>query len=105
MATYLALLLFSLTGMLLLDGKFKLAFFKNAQQSWAGMALCVTLFLIWDAFGIALGIFFRGDTSHLTGILLAPELPIEEVFFLMLLSYVALALVDIADRILKRVRR
>jgi hypothetical protein len=36
------------------------------------------------------GIFFRGNAPHLTGITLAPELPLEEVFFLILLSYNAL---------------
>jgi lycopene cyclase domain-containing protein len=47
----------------------------------------VIFFLIWDLFGIANGIFFRGETVGLTGLLLAPELPIEEVLFLTLLCY------------------
>jgi len=45
---------------------------------------------VWDLIGIALGIFFRGDTANLSGLLLAPELPLEELFFLILLSYNAL---------------
>ena len=50
----------------------------------------VVFFLIWDLFGIANGIFFRGETVGLTGLLLAPELPIEEVLFLTLLCYTTL---------------
>ena len=54
------------------------------------IAIAVVLFLLWDLAGIALGIFFRGDAPHLSGLLLAPELPLEELFFLILLSYNAL---------------
>ena len=54
------------------------------------MGMTVALFLVWDLVGIALGIFFRGDAPHLSGLLLAPELPLEELFFLILLSYNAL---------------
>ena len=51
------------------------------------IAVGVIFFLIWDLFGIANGIFFRGETVGLTGLLLAPELPLEEVLFLTLLCY------------------
>jgi lycopene cyclase domain-containing protein len=50
----------------------------------------VAFFLLWDLAGLALGIFARGESPHMTGVLLAPELPMEEVFFLTLLSYNAL---------------
>ena len=50
----------------------------------------MAFFLVWDSPGIALGIFSRGESPLMTGVLLAPELPLEEVFFLTLLSYVAL---------------
>jgi len=51
------------------------------------VAVAVAVFLAWDLVGIALGIFFRGDAPNLSGLLLAPELPLEELFFLILLSY------------------
>jgi lycopene cyclase domain-containing protein len=54
------------------------------------LSVAVVVFLIWDLVGIALGIFFRGSGPYLTGITIAPELPIEEVFFLTLLSYTIL---------------
>jgi lycopene cyclase domain-containing protein len=58
----------------------------------------VTFFLIWDLAGISLGIFFRGNAPYLTGILLSEELPLEEVFFLILLSYSALLLLKAFGR-------
>ena len=89
---YLAVLLFSLTGLALIDYRYKLAFFENWMRATAAVFLPVVFFLLWDVAGIVLGIFFRGQSSHLTGILLAPELPIEEPFFLVLLCYTTLIL-------------
>ena len=54
---------------------------------WSVVAVAVAFFLAWDLGGISLGVFFRGEGEWMTGVLLAPELPLEEVFFLVLLSY------------------
>jgi len=43
--------------------------------------------VVWDVVGIATGVFFRGSGPWMTGVLLGPELPLEEVFFLMVLTY------------------
>lgn len=88
--TYLAALLFSLTGMLILDWRFHLAFFNDARRTASILAIGVGLFLIWDLFGIGLGIFFIGNSTLTTGILLGPELPLEELFFLAFLCYFTL---------------
>jgi lycopene cyclase domain-containing protein len=50
----------------------------------------VLFFLIWDLAGIGLGIFFRGPSPLVTGILVAPEVPLEEIFFLTLLCYLTM---------------
>ena len=84
---YLITLLLSILGVGLLDWTHKVALFVDARATLAAVALSVLVFLIWDVIGIASGIFFRGDAPHLSGILLAPELPLEELFFLILLSY------------------
>jgi lycopene cyclase domain-containing protein len=84
---YLAALALSLTGMVLLDRRFALFFWRDARRAAIVLTLGVVFFLIWDVGGIALGIFFRGQTEFMTGVLIGPELPIEEVFFLMLLCY------------------
>ena len=49
-----------------------------------------TMGVAWDVAGIGAGIFFRGNPGLLTGVLIAPELPLEEVFFLALLCYLTM---------------
>ena len=90
MILYLAALTVSLLGMGLIDFKHKLALFAQPVRTAITLAVAVTVFLIWDLVGISEGIFFRGEGPFLTGITIAPELPIEEVFFLALLSYTIL---------------
>ena len=87
---YLGALLLSLGGLALLDRRFRLAFWDDARRAAWTVGIGVAAFLLWDAAGLVLGIFARGDSPHMTGLLLAPELPVEEVFFLTLLCYVAL---------------
>lgn len=90
MILYLLALAISILGMGLIDYKHKLALFIQPLRTIITLTVAVVVFLIWDLVGIALGIFFRGEGPYLTGITIAPELPIEEVFFLTLLSYTIL---------------
>jgi len=88
---YLTALVVSLTGLGLLDYTHKLALFAGKiWQTTVTVAVGVVFFLIWDVAGIAAGVFFRGPGPYQTGILIGPELPLEEVFFLTLLCYVIL---------------
>lgn len=84
---YLIALILSILGVGLLDFTHKLALFVEARATLLAVTISVAVFLAWDIVGIINGIFFRGDAPHLSGILLAPELPLEEVFFLTLLCY------------------
>jgi lycopene cyclase domain-containing protein len=84
---YLAFLIISLLGLIGIDHRHKLALFRNRVATLASVSVAVVVFLIWDIIGISLGIFFRGTTPFLSGFHLAPELPIEELLFLILLSY------------------
>ena len=84
---YLAALLISIAGLATLDVKFKLAFAKNAKAAAIAIAIPYLFFVIWDAAGIALGIFFKGQSRYLSGIMVAPDFPLEELFFLGLLCY------------------
>lgn len=84
---YLTLLLISILGLVGIDRKQNLALFRSPKATVLSVSIAVVVFLIWDIVGISLGIFFRGNSPNLTGILLAPELPLEELFFLILLSY------------------
>jgi lycopene cyclase domain-containing protein len=89
---YLAALLVSLFGMVTLDRRFRLFFWRDVPRAAVTLLVGVVFFLIWDVVGIDLGIFFRGETSFMTGVLVATELPLEEVFFLALLCYLTMNL-------------
>lgn len=87
---YLGALLFSITGLSILDYRYKLAFWHNRRQAFLTVVLSILFFIVWDAAGIALGIFFHGNSPYALPARIAPEFPIEELFFLFLLSYVTL---------------
>ena len=89
---YLAALAISIAGMVALDWRHKLFFWRDRRRASIVLTTGVIFFLIWDLFGIDLGIFFRGSGEFMTGLVIAPELPIEEVFFLTLLSYLTMNL-------------
>lgn len=99
---YAASLLVSIAGLALLDRRFRLAAWVAPGRTAAIVALMVLGFLMWDAAGVALGIFFRGPGPVQTGLQIAPEIPVEEVLFLTLLSYLSLLLARAA---LRRARR
>jgi lycopene cyclase domain-containing protein len=89
---YLGALLVSLAGMAILDWRLRL-FFRAAPLRAALVLLAgLAFFLSWDLAGIALGIFHRGQAGIMTGVLLAPELPLEEAVFLAFLCYLAMNL-------------
>lgn len=91
---YLTALLLSLGAMALLDWQFKLFFWRSPGRAWLVMIAGLVFFLAWDLCGIGLGIFRRGETSFMTGLHLAPELPIEELFFLAFLCYLTINLTN-----------
>jgi lycopene cyclase domain-containing protein len=102
---YLATLLVSLGCMLLIDYRFRLFFWRDVRSATAVTVIGLLFFLVWDAAGISMGIFLRGDSPFATGILLAPELPIEEPVFLVFLVVCTMVLYTGAERILASRRR
>ena len=95
---YLLALICSLVGLGLLDFRFKLAFFGKPKRAAITLAIPYLFFVIWDLAGIAAGIFFRGDSSHMLGINLFREFPIEELFFLGVLCYTTLIVTTLLAR-------
>lgn len=89
---YLSSLIFAIIGMLIIDYRFKLAFFNKPKVALLTMIISIAFFIIWDIAGINLGIFFNGDSNYDLGLFLFNEFPIEEIFFLFLLNYTALIL-------------
>lgn len=97
---YLAALLVALTGMVLLDRRFRLFFWRDAARAGIVLAGGVVFFLCWDLAGVGLGVFFRGSTPFMTGLTIAPEVPVEELLFLTLLCYLAMNLYRAAEQVL-----
>ena len=96
---YLAALLVALGSMVLLDRRSRLFFWRDARRASIVLAIGVAFFLAWDLGGIGLHVFVRGASGIATGIVVAPELPLEEVFFLVFLCYLTMNLVAGADRV------
>lgn len=103
---YLLALVGALLGTGALDRRHSLAVFGGAPwRTFIIVALAVSFFLVWDLVGIAEGVFFRGSGPWMTGLLLGPELPLEELFFLILLSYSTLVSYLLATRLLTGTQR
>lgn len=91
---YAACLLVSTACLVLLDMRFVLVFRRRAVASVVALIIGIVFFAAWDAAGIGLGVFRHLDSRWATGILLAPEFPIEELLFLVFLTYLTLILVS-----------
>lgn len=96
---YLATLLAVSGCMMLIDRRYGLFFWQDARRATRVLALGLGFFLAWDLLGIRLGIFFRGDSAIMSGVLLAPELPLEEPVFLLFLCYLTMVLVTGIQRL------
>lgn len=95
---YLIALIISLAGLATIDVRYKLAFSRNPKAAIVALVIPYLIFVIWDTAGIALGIFFKGQSVYLSGIMLAKDFPLEEVFFLALLCYSTLIVSTWFDR-------
>ncbi|MCY1657794.1 lycopene cyclase domain-containing protein [Dietzia sp. SL131] len=87
---YLAVQVISFAGILVIDHRWKLAAFRAPAATALAVTAAVALLLTWDVLGVRSGVFFRGQTDFMTGLLVAPEIPLEEVVFLAFLSHLAL---------------
>lgn len=99
---HLAALLLSIGAMALIDARWRLAFWRAPGASALAVGAGTALLLAWDLAGIGFGVFVRGDSRWATGLLLAPELPVEEPVFLAFLCYLSLVAVLGAERLLER---
>lgn len=102
---YLLALLISLGCMGLLDRRFCLALWRAPRRAAIVLTAGIVLFLLWDLAAIAAGHYRMGASPWMTGILLGPELPLEELVFITFLSYHTLVLWGLVDLLLARSRR
>lgn len=101
---YGAALLVSLAGLLVLDRRFRLAWWAAPRRAALVLGVGLAFFLVWDLSGIARGIFFVGDGPYQSGLRVAPEVPVEELGFLLLLGQTTLCLAAAAERLVARRR-
>lgn len=91
---YLTSLLVSSACLVLLDVRFSLVFRHRSMVGAVALVIGILFFIAWDAVGIGLGVFRHVDSHWATGVLLAPEFPIEELLFLAFLTYLTLILLS-----------
>lgn len=102
---YATSLLISAACLVLLDVRFRLVFRRAPVAGAVALVVGVGFFIAWDAVGIGLGVFRHLDSRWATGILLAPEFPIEELLFLGFLTYLTLILLSGSQRWREKARR
>lgn len=101
-ALYLLALVLSMAAIGMLDWRYRLSLFKAPKATLVVVAIGTLFFLAWDLAGIANGVFIMGESPYMTGVVLAPELPLEEVFFLVFLSYLTLVVYTLIVRMQRR---
>lgn len=99
---YGAALLVATACMALVDARLRLVLWRDPRRSAVVLAAGIVLFLVWDVVAIRLGFYHRGDSDAMTGLLLAPELPVEELMFITFLCYVTLVLHALSGMALAR---
>lgn len=95
---YISIIMVSLVGFAILDRKFTLVIWKDAKWAAFTLAFGVLFFSIWDVAGIMADIFSTGSSKYISGLMIAPDFPIEELFFLTLLCYQTLIFWEILKR-------
>lgn len=95
---YIGALLFSIACLTAVDYRYGLALSAQPRRTLKTLAIAIAVFIVWDLFGIALGIFSHGDSVFSLPAEIIPEFPIEELFFLLLLTYVTLLLYRTAEK-------
>lgn len=95
---YLGTLVVSFSCMLLVDHRWRVFLWARPRRAAVVMAVGVVLFLLWDVAGITTGIFERGDSPGMTGIELAPDFPLEELFFVTFLCHLTMVLHGLVAR-------
>jgi len=99
---YLAALLVSIGGMLVLDQRYRLFLWRAPGRAALTLGVGTALLLAVDFVAIALGVFKVGDSPLLSGVMLAPHLPLEEPLFLLFLCLITMVAHELVRRIRSR---
>jgi lycopene cyclase domain-containing protein len=85
---YLAAIVVSTLCMGLVDHRWRLFLFARPRAALLALGTGFAFFLVWDLAAIELAHYAKGASPAMTGIDVAPELPLEELFFITFLCYV-----------------
>lgn len=97
---YLGALVASTVCMGLVDRRWRLFLFDRPRVALVSVAIGFVLFLVWDLVAIALRIYAKGESAGMSGIEVLPELPLEELFFITFLCYIAGVLHGLCTRVI-----
>lgn len=86
----------------LVDHRWRLFLFRSRDAAVITLLVGFLFFLVWDIVAIEIGVYSRGESPGMTGIEVADELPLEEIFFIVFLCYVTGVLHGLFSRILRR---
>lgn len=89
---YLLSLVAVLGCMAATDRRWRLFFWADAKRAWSVFATGFVLFLVWDLVALELRLYERGRSEFMTGVEVAPDLPVEELFFVAFLPYLTMVL-------------
>ena len=98
---YLVSLVLVLTCMALVDRRWKLFFWADARRATVVFAFGFVLFLAWDLVALHFELYERGRSELMTGVEVAPDLPVEELFFVAFLPYLTMVLHGLGRRLLR----
>lgn len=99
---YLAAIVVSGLCMGLVDHRWRLFLFDRPRVALTAVAVGFVLFLVWDLVAIELAVYSKGESPGMSGIDVAPELPLEELFFITFLCYITGVLHGLFTRLLSR---
>ena len=99
---YLLSILGSGLCMGLVDRRWRLFLFDRPRRALLLLTVGLAYFLLWDVVAIGLGIYHRGESEAMTGIEVAPELPLEELFFIVFLCYITMVFHGLFRMLLRR---
>jgi lycopene cyclase domain-containing protein len=97
---YLGFIVVSTLCMGLVDRRWRLFLFDRPRVALLAVAAGFGFFLAWDLVALELELYSKGESPAMTGIDVAPHLPIEELFFITFLSYLTGVLHGLWHRVL-----
>ena len=97
---YLLAIVGSTLCMGLVDHRWGLFLFARPRRAVLVVVAGVVFFLAWDLVALNLDIYRRGESPAMTGIELVPDLPLEELFFVVFLCYLTMVLHGLVSMVL-----